>query len=86
MLLPKLDSVFALLLTTATVVSGRVITTINGALRRKAALTLEEELLPFAAALLALWRCIAGHVLSLLDATPLAWAATVVGVRGNVAD
>jgi hypothetical protein len=61
LLLAKLDSVFALLLTTATVVSGWIITTINGALRRKAALTLEEELLAFAAALLALCRCIASH-------------------------
>jgi hypothetical protein len=61
LLLTKLNSVLALLLAAAAVISGRICAAIDGALRRKAALTLEEELLAFAAALLALCRCIASH-------------------------
>ncbi len=49
------------------------------------ALTLREELLPFAAALLALGACITSHT-GFLDAAPLARAAAVVGLRGHVLD
>jgi hypothetical protein len=61
LLLTKLHAILALLLAATTVVSRRVGATVNCALRREAALTLEEQLLAFAAALLALRRCIASH-------------------------
>ena len=61
LLLPELDAVLALLLATATVVSGRIGTTLDAALVGQAPLALEEQLLPLAAALLALGGGISGH-------------------------
>src|SRR5688572_23515951 len=55
LLLAQLDAVLGLLLASAPVVARRVRTTLDAALVGQAALTLEKELLAFAAALLAGW-------------------------------
>src|SRR5205823_10013640 len=52
----------------------------------QAALALEEQLLPLAAALLALGRVIACHSEFVLDPSPLAGAAAVVCLGGDVLD
>src|SRR3954470_7988130 len=61
LLLAQLDAVLGLLLAAAAVVPGRVGAALDAALVREAALTLEEELLSLAAALLALWSCVSSH-------------------------
>src|ERR1700752_1082993 len=61
LLLPQLDSVLALLLTAASVVTGRVGAALNAALVGQTALALEEQLLSLPAALLALCTCISSH-------------------------
>src|SRR3954452_22336645 len=85
LLLTQLHAVLGLLLTPATVVAGRVRTTLDAALVGEAALALEEQLLALAAALLALGGCIACHESS-LDPAPLTRAAAVVCLRSDVLD
>src|SRR4051812_21576534 len=82
LLLTQLPPVPRLLLAPAAVLAGRVGAALDAALVGQAALALEEELLPFAAALLALRRCVASQV---SDPPPLAWAAAVVCLWGDVA-
>ena len=82
LLLAQLHAVLALLLAAAPVLAGRVGAPLDAALVGQAALALEEELLALAAALLALGRGVAGHG---SDPPPLAGAAAVVGLRGDVA-
>src|SRR3712207_9065259 len=57
----QLHAVLALLLAAASVVARRVRAALDAALVREAALALEEQLLPLAAALLALGSGVAGH-------------------------
>src|SRR5262249_48702137 len=59
---------------------------LDAALVGEAALALEEELLPFPAALLALRTCLSCHRLPTSDPAPLAGAAAVVRLRGDVLD
>src|SRR3954469_1975522 len=61
LLLAQLDAVLGLLLAAAAVVAGRVGAAFHAALVGQAALALEEELLPFAAALLALGTGVSSH-------------------------
>ncbi len=92
LLLAQLQAVLALLLATATVLSGRVGASLDAALVSQAALTLEEQLLSLATALLALWACVSCHFgpsslrSSCLDAPALARATSVVGLRGYILD
>src|SRR3954452_7491255 len=85
LLLAELHAVLRLLLAATTVVARRVRAALDAALVGQAALALQEELLPFAAALLALRTGVTSHA-KFLDAAPLAGAAAVVGLRGNVLD
>src|SRR3954463_5456086 len=62
LLLPQLYAVLRLLLTPAAVLAGRVRAALDAALVGQAALALEEELLPFAAALLALRGGVSSHL------------------------
>src|ERR1700722_9378269 len=57
LLLAKLNSVLALFEAAAAVLARRVGAALDATLVGQAALTLEEQLLPLAAALLALWAC-----------------------------
>src|SRR6187397_71902 len=82
LLLAQLQQVLALLDPAAAVLARRVGAALNRALLRQAALALEEELHPLAAADAALGSEVAGH----LDAPPLPGANPVVGLRGDVAD
>jgi hypothetical protein len=61
LLLAQLHPVLGLLLAPTPVVARRVGAALDAALVGEAALALEEELDPLAAALLALWCAIAGH-------------------------
>src|SRR5829696_9450088 len=65
LLLAQLHPVLALLLAAAAVVARRVRAALDAALVRQAALALEEELLPLAAALFALGRRVSSHPASL---------------------
>src|SRR5580765_6820513 len=82
LLLAQLLQVLALLDAATAVLARRVAATLDRALLGQAALALEEELHPLAAALLALRTAIAGH----LDAPPLLRADAVVRLRRHVAD
>src|SRR4051794_20418874 len=82
LLLAQLDAVLGLLLAPAAVVARRVGAALDAALVGQAALTLEEELLALAAALLALGTRVASH----LDTPPLARPAAVGGLRRDVLD
>src|SRR5204862_6610236 len=62
LLLTQLHAVLGLLLAPAAVVAGRVRASLDAALVREAALTLEEQLLALAAALLALGTGISSHL------------------------
>ena len=64
LLLAQLHAVLALLLAATAVVARRVRAALDAALVGEAALALEEELLPFAAALLALGAGVTSHDLS----------------------
>ena len=61
LLLAQLQAILRLLHAPATVIARRVRATLDAALVGQAALTLEEELHPLAAALLALRTRVAGH-------------------------
>src|SRR4051794_4979654 len=61
LLLAQLDAVLGLLLAATTVIAGRGGAAFDAALVGQAALALEEELLPFAAALLALGTGVSSH-------------------------
>src|SRR4051812_26150344 len=86
LLLAQLHTVLGLLLAPAPVVAGRVRAPLDAALVGQAALALEEQLLSLAAALLALGACLSSHRLPPSDAAPLAGAAAVVRLRGDVLD
>src|ERR1019366_4292244 len=86
LLLAQLQAILALLLAPATVLPRRIGATFDAALVGQAALALEEQLLPFAAALLALRGGVSGHGPRISDAAPLARAAAVVCLRGDVLD
>src|SRR3954447_21723359 len=62
LLLAQLHPVLALFHAPAAVLARRVGTALYAALVRQAALALEEQLLPLAAALLALRRSVSGHL------------------------
>ena len=61
LLLAQLEAVLALLQAPAAVLARRVGAPLDAALVGQAALALEEQLLPLAAALLALWAGVACH-------------------------
>src|SRR4051795_4258169 len=92
LLLPLLQEVLAVLGATATVLTRRVGTDLDRALRRLALAALEEELHLLAPAALAVRTGVAGHSCdssdsrSWSDATALGRAATVVRDRGDVLD
>src|SRR5919197_2328356 len=83
LLLAQLHAVLGLALAAAAVVAGRVGASLDAALVGQAALALEEELLPLAAALLALGAGVSSHG---SDPPPLARPDAVVGLRGDVLD
>src|SRR5437588_6608524 len=83
LLLAQLDAVLALLLAAPAVLPRRIRPPLDAALVGQAALAFEEQLLPLAPTLLALWGGVTGHC---LDAPPLARTAAIVRLRCDVFD
>jgi hypothetical protein len=87
LLLAQLQQVLALLDPATTVLARRVRAALDRALLRQAALALEEELHPLAAAHAALRSQISSHTARApLDASPFPWADAVVRLRRHVPD
>src|SRR4029079_7600109 len=82
LLLTELEQVLRLLDPAAAVLARRIAAALDRALVGEAALALEEQLHPLAAALLALRRTVSRH----LDSPPFLLPDAVVGLRRDVAD